>query len=81
MCRIGSLMLIRMSLITVTNNLTLIIEPYGTLLWIMAGLKRVPFVFTWMDLFERKFLIRGSVLPFNLILIRALMFFILGIES
>ena len=66
---------VRMSLITIKNNVTLI-----TPLWIMVGLERVPFVFTWIVLFERKFLIKVRMLPFILILVRASMTFILGIE-
>ena len=70
-----------MLLITIKNNVTLITEPCGTPLRIMVGLERVPFVFTWMVMFERKFLIKIRTSPFSLILVRASMIFILGIES
>ena len=70
---------VRMSLIIIKNNVTLITEPYGTPLRIMVGLEKVLFVFTWMVLFERKFLIKVRML--RLILVRASMIFILEIES
>ena len=78
---LGLVLSVRMSLITIKNNVTLITEPCGTPLRIMVGLETVLFVFTWMVLFERKFVIKVRMLLFSLISVRTSMIFILGIES
>ena len=78
---ISGLRLMVMSLIPIKNNVGLITDPCGTPFSIITGCDRDPFALTWIDLSDRKLVMKDSILPFTFNSMRELIILILEIVS
>ena len=70
-----------MSLIPIRNSVVLITDPCGTPFLIITGCDRDPFALTWIDLLDRKLVMKDSILPFTFSLMRALIILVFEIVS
>ena len=62
---IGGLRLMVISLIPIKNRVVLITDPCRTPFLIITGCNKVPFTLTWMDLFDRKLVMKDNILSFT----------------
>ena len=70
-----------MSLIPIKNSVVLITDPCGTPFLIITGCDRHPFALTWIDLLDRKLVMKDSILPYTFSSMRALIILVLEIVS
>ena len=70
-----------MSLIPIRYSVVLITDPCGTPFLIITGCDRDPFALTWIDLLDRKLVMKDSILPFTFSLMKALIILVLEIVS
>ena len=68
-----------MLLIPIKNSVVLITDPCGTPFLIITGCDRDPFALTWIDLLDRKLVMKDSILPFTFNSIRELIIMVLEI--
>ena len=54
-----------MSLIPIKNSVVLVTNPCGTPFLIITECDRDPFALTWIDLLDRKLIMKDSILPFT----------------
>ena len=72
---------LRLVVIPIKNSVVLITVPCGTPFLIITGWDRDPFALTWIDLLDRKLVMKDSILPFTFSSMRALIILVLEIVS
>ena len=77
---IGGLWIV-MSSMPIKNTVMLIIEPCGTPFLIITRCDREPFALTWIDLLDKKLIMKDSILPFTFNSMRELIILVLEIVS
>ena len=71
-----------MSLIPIKNSVVLITNPCGIIPFlIITGCDRDPFALTWIDLLDRKLVMKDSILPYTFRSMRTLIILVLEIVS